>query len=212
MNASTALVEPFPVPGRRVRLAYRELQIAESGTDEQRRALGDLSALARPWDPATCTAPDLRWELWQWLDAVASWLNHQYVFDPLDAIPACWPRHRHLVHELAVLADQRHHAGRAYRSAALEDWHRSTLTAFIERMRHRVAEHCEEDHPRVWPATGRHARYLADPQRRARHEVFRADLASIATYDAADEQTGPRLAVVDTDTGEVFDGEASPRS
>ena len=56
-------------------------------------------------DPATITDPSLRAEAWDWLDAVVCWFNAEYVWDPtLGVIPACWPRHPHLVHEIAVIA------------------------------------------------------------------------------------------------------------
>jgi hypothetical protein len=40
-------------------------------------------------------------------------------------IPGCWPQHPHLVHEIAVLADQRRRAGTARTSDVLEEWHRT---------------------------------------------------------------------------------------
>jgi hypothetical protein len=46
------------------------------------------------------------------LEALVTWLNHEYVWDVANVIPPCWP-HPHLVHEIAVLADQRHRAGQA---------------------------------------------------------------------------------------------------
>ena len=91
-----AIIERFPSPGRRVEQAYRELDIAVYGSDEEKKALGSPRALARPWDPPTCVDPDLRAELWEWLDNVVAWLNHEYVWDVSTMIPACWPRHPHL--------------------------------------------------------------------------------------------------------------------
>lgn len=85
------LVQPFPEPGPHVRLAYRELSIAATGTPEQANALGDPRRLPRPWDPATCRNPALREQLWAWLDAVVTWLNTQYVWDVTGITPACWP-------------------------------------------------------------------------------------------------------------------------
>ena len=78
--------------------------------------------LPRPWDPPTCVDPDLRAELWEWLEAVVTWLNHEYVWDVSGIIPHCWPKHPHLVHEVAVLADLRRRAGQALSSDALEEW------------------------------------------------------------------------------------------
>jgi hypothetical protein len=36
----------------------------------------------------TCPQPELRAELWQWLDAVVTWLNTDYVWDVANIIPA----------------------------------------------------------------------------------------------------------------------------
>ena len=120
-------------------LAYRELDRAATGSPEQIRALGDARLLPRPWEPATCRTPQLRQQLWSWLDAVVDWLVTEYVWEATDTIPACWPQHPHLVHEIAVLADQRRRAGHAFTSDALEEWHRYSLPAFTERMKTRLA-------------------------------------------------------------------------
>jgi hypothetical protein len=69
---------------------------------------------APPWEPATCRTPPLRQQLWLWLDAVVAWLVTDYVWEAADTIPACWRQHPHLVHEIAVLADQRRRAGHAF--------------------------------------------------------------------------------------------------
>jgi hypothetical protein len=74
------------------------------------------------------------------------------VFDPVVVIPACWPQHAHLVHELAVLADRRRSADLGLASELLEEWHRFALLAFLDRMRHRVGDHCTDDHAAVWPS------------------------------------------------------------
>ena len=155
------LTQRFPHPGRRVEQAYRELDIALYGSDEEKKALGSPRALARPWDPATCIDPDLRDEVWSWLDDVVTWLNHEYVWDVAAMIPACWPKHPHLVHEIAVLADLRRRAGHALTGDALEEWHRYALPAFTERMRQRMKAHCEDKDHQPWPAQGRCERSTA---------------------------------------------------
>ena len=109
------VVEGFPRAGRRVEHAYRELDKALYGSDDEKRMLGSPRLLARPWDPPTCMDPELRADLWDWLDRVVTWLNHEYVWDTNGFIPSCWPEHPHLVHDLAVLADQRRRAGLAQR-------------------------------------------------------------------------------------------------
>ena len=53
--------------------------------------------LPRPWEPATCRAPQQRQQLLCWLDAVVDWLVTEYVWDAGDMIPVCWSQHRHLV-------------------------------------------------------------------------------------------------------------------
>ena len=133
----TPLLQPFPTPGPRVRLAYRELHLAVHGTPEQKLTVGDPALLPRPWAPATCLTAELRQQLWQWLDNVVAWLNHEYTWDVAALIPSCWPAHPHLVHEIAVLADQRRRAGLTTSSDALEEWHRYALPAFTDRLRDR---------------------------------------------------------------------------
>ena len=172
------LVQPFPRPGPALLLAHHELEVAENGTAEQRKALRTIADLPRPWSPATCTKPQLRAELWNWLDAVVLWLNHELVFDPADVIPACWPRHAHLVHELTVLADRRRRAERALTSEPLEEWHRYALPAFLDRMHHRVGDHCADDHPTVWPSAGRFSRHLDEGRATARQKAFASDLTA----------------------------------
>jgi hypothetical protein len=69
-NAQTrALIQPFPVPGRLLQLAYRELDLVINGAQDQLLALRDLRDLPRPWDPATCETPQLRKQVWSWLEA-----------------------------------------------------------------------------------------------------------------------------------------------
>jgi hypothetical protein len=68
------------------------------------------------------------------------------VSDVADAVPGCWPLHLPLVHEFAVLADQRRRAGQALTSDALEKWHRYSLPAFVERFVARLQGHYEDDH------------------------------------------------------------------
>ncbi|HYO18957.1 MAG TPA: hypothetical protein VES02_09880 [Dermatophilaceae bacterium] len=200
------LAQPFPRPGRLLEHAYWELSIAANGTPEQVKALGDLRRLPRPWDPPTCTHPDLRLELWVWLDDVVTWINHEYVWDTEAFIPACWPEHPHLVHDLAVLADQRRRAGTANTSDALEDWHRYALPAFLDRMAARLKSHCEDGH-QPWPSIGRQARHSSDPHRRRRIRSFKEDSQKplSETPDATPHR--PRLSVVDGDVVDTQTGE-----
>ena len=195
------LTQPFPAPGQLVALAYRELDLAANGSAEQIRALGDVRLLPRPWDPATCRTPQLREQLWAWLEAVVAWLLSEYVWDVADAIPACWPEHPHLVHEVAVVADQRRRAGHAFTSDALEEWHRYNLPAFTERMKARLRNHCEDGH-QPWPANGRYTRYTAETSRHTREDRYAADVRAATPVDGMGQRR-PRLGLVDLDTGEI---------
>src|SRR5690349_13193934 len=98
------IVQPFPAPTRLVDRAYAKLRVLAGGTDDQIRDLGPLERLERPWDPTRC-GPATRQQLWDWLDDVAAWVNHEYGWGVERLIPSCWPHHPHIAHELAVLAD-----------------------------------------------------------------------------------------------------------
>lgn len=193
------LVRAFPTPGPLLGTAYRDLYLATEGSDNQKAAIGDPSLLPKPWDPPTCRNPQLRAELWGWLDAVAIWINHEYVWDPDSTIPPCWPQHPHIVHELAVMADQRRRAGITLDSNALEEWHRYTLPGFLERLRGRLKAHCETDH-QPWPARGRYARYGDRRQNRNRQDSYHGDLGHLLTADPLVPER-PKLSVIDARTG-----------
>lgn len=206
-SAATApreLIAAFPRAGRRVEHAYTELDLAAgSGTRQQQSALGDVRLLARPWDPASCIDPHLREEIWQWLEQVVTWLNHEYVWDPDAMVPSCWPSHAHLVHEIAVLADLRRRAGLALTADTLEEWHRYALPAFIDRMRARLRQQCQDGGHQPWPARGRHTRHRDDTPRRDRAAAYGADVYTLGeppgmvnVAQAADPR-GPDLQVID---------------
>ena len=202
-EAGEQIVQRFPEVGPLLRLAYRELALAAHGSEQQRKALGDPARLPRPWDPASCRQPDLCAEVWEWLDAVVEWLNHEYTWDVAAMIPPCWPRHPHLVHEIAVLADQRRSAGAAPTSDGLEDWHRYALPAFFDRMRTRLRNHCDEGH-QPWPGKGRHIRHTDEASRAERADAFSSDVNALDAQSA--RATGSqRLTVVDLDTGQLRD-------
>jgi len=196
------MVAPFPQPAQLVRLAYRELHIAATGTKQQIDALGDLTRLPRPWDPPTCVQPQLRRQVWEWLEQVVTWLNAEYVWDAEAAVLPCWPQHPHLVHEIAVLADQRRRAGAELTGDTLEDWHRYSLPTFQDRTRTRTKGHCQDGHE-PWPAKGRHTRHTADATRRARTEVYDLDASSAGDVGSSTPPPLPRLSIVDLETGEL---------
>lgn len=202
--SDAVLIDPFPVPGPQVRLAYRELNLAINGTEEQRKQIGNPALLPRPWDPSTCLDADLRHEVWQWLEDVVVWLNRAYTWDASAMIPTCWPAHPHLVHEIAVVADQRRRAGLAMTSEALEEWHRYCLVAFTDRMSARLKAHCDDDHV-AWPGRGRHSEHTSDHDTEARYELYRADLEVLTrrSRPRTSASVAPRLGLVDLETGEI---------
>jgi hypothetical protein len=203
--AGQPLIRSFPEGGALIRLAYRELHIAAKGTKEQKNAIGNPNVLPRPWDPPTCANTELREQLWAWLEDVVTWLNHEYVWDVSAVIPTCWPHHPHLVHEIAVLADQRRKAGTALTSDPLEEWHRYALPAFIDRMRARIKDHCEEDHQR-WPASSRYARHTNEPSSLERTDSYIHDVQATTRRGTNAPRERPRLGVVNLETGEITDG------
>jgi hypothetical protein len=124
-----------------------------------------------------------------WLDAVVDWLISEYVWEAADTIPACWPEHPLLVHEIAVLADQRRRAGHAFTSDALEEWHGYSLPGFTERMKSRLRNHWEDGH-QPWPEKGRYTRHTAEASRRAREDRYAADLGSLRPAGATGSTAG----------------------
>jgi hypothetical protein len=105
-----------------------------------------------------------------------------------------------MVHEIAVLADQRHRAGQALSSDPLEEWHRHSLPGFTERMRIRLRNHCQEDH-QSWPAKGRYSRHVGEASPRRRMYAYAGDVRALKSPD--DQDQSPRLGLVDLETGEI---------
>ncbi len=115
-----------------------------------------------------------------------------------------------------MLADLRRRAGLALTGDAIEEWHRYALPAFVDRMRHRVGQHCSKGHE-SWPGQGRHARHLAAGAAGEREATFAADVAALHHEDEAPgapagrrawSNSGPGLRPVDgrkvePDTGKV---------
>lgn len=159
-DTSALAILPFPIPGPQLRRLYRHHWTAENGTDQEREKLNQRNVAARPWDPATLGTSALRLEMWRWLEEVVRWFNHEYAWDTSQAIPACWPEHTHLIHEIAVMADDRYRAGQAHDGGPLENWHRVCVPWFRSRMRESIQAHCEERH-QAWPARARYARYVS---------------------------------------------------
>ena len=203
------LTRAFPMPlSPQLHAAYDDLYLAANGDDKTKRRIGNPANLPRPWDPPSCQNPELRRELWGWLEQVVDWFNTEYVWDLGGGakIPPCWPHHPHLVHEIAALADQRRRASIDTTSNSLEEWHRYSVPAFIERLRLRTRTLCDEEH-KPWPGRSRHARYFSTEATRDRLAAFDADLASTELTAIG----RPRLRLVDDDgnpidavTGEVM--------
>jgi hypothetical protein len=180
-------------------MAYRELDLATSRQQDHLLPLRDLANVPRPWDLGTCETPQLRKEVWSWLEAIRHLVEPRVRLGCRRCHPSCWPQHPHLVHEIAVLADQRHRAGQALTSEALEEWHRYSLPDFTERMRTRLRNHCQEDH-QSWPAKGRYTRHIAEASCRRRGDSYDADVRAV--QPEPDHTKSPRLGLVDLDTGE----------
>jgi len=205
------LAQPFPMPtGPELQGAYSDLYLASTGDNATKKRIGNPKDLPRPWDPPTCTTEELRRELWEWLEAVAAWFNHEYVWDVGAGgfIPACWPLHPPLVHEIAVLADQRRRAGIDTTSASLEEWHRYTVPAFNERLRDRTKVLCDEVH-KAWPARSRYTRFDAASTAAARTKSYESDAATLHSAPRSTKQAVVRLATsdgksIDPETGEIL--------
>ena len=135
------------------------------------------------------------------MDAVVAWLNVEYSWDVAEMVPACWPKHPHLVHEIAVLADQRRRAELALDSELLEEWQSNSLPGFTARMRARLRQHCDDGHHN-WPGTSRQARHAGHDSARQRAEVFAADIAALPVEPPPRR---PHLGLLDLDSGEVTD-------
>ena len=154
-------VRDFPRVGERMRAAYVDVWLAGAvREEEQAPTVGVADDLPRPWDPTTCHDPQLRREVWQWLDQVVDWINTEYAWNVDGLIPECWYLHPHLVHELGTVADQRRRAAAAYTSDDLEEWQRYCLPSFLERMRHRMGSYCGDTH-KAHPGRARIFRYNA---------------------------------------------------
>lgn len=191
-----------------LKAAYEDLYLVTSGDEKTKRRIGNPASLPRPWDPPTCHTPELRRELWNWLNQVVDWFNTEYVWDLTGGamIPPCWPLHPHLVHEIAALADQRRRASIDTSSNSLEEWHRYTVPAFAERLKLRTRTLCEEDH-KPWPGRSRYTRYTSGSAARERQQAFDTDLA--VKPDVATRRPGLRIVdddgnQVDAATGEVL--------
>lgn len=172
---TTPLVQKFPRPPHWVARNLEQLRGAAAKNGDSLVP----GKIQRPWDPAGCRRAE-REKLWPWLDEVAAWINHEYVWQPAGAIPACWPAHPALVHELALLACQWVVAVNATTPQLMDEWHRLALPSFTNRLTTRLGTGCPPGRHTGWPARSRHVEF-ADAAGR-REQLFAADLQS-ATDD-----------------------------
>ena len=179
------IIEAFPMPGDLVEGAYDDLDFKRTYAEDVQRADKGSRLLPRPWDPPSCVLPELREQVWDWLERVVVWVNHEYAWDTAGMIPACWVQHPHLVHEVAVLADRRRRAALALTSADLEEFHRSVLPDFITRMHTRLRSHCEDREHQPWPSRGRHVRHCGEEASHARQRAYAADVRWLREEQAA---------------------------
>jgi len=164
------LLHPFPDPPRWVRHTFDRLKVPPDLMTQQ-----ELRELDRPWDPAGCSEV-VRAELWPWLDDVADWINHEYAWQTARSIPACWPQHPHLGHEIAVLACLRVSAAEAAGPQVLEEWHRYALPGFLERMADRLGQlGCPPGKHTDWPGRSRHTEYASPRARDLRNQQYEDD-------------------------------------
>lgn len=146
-----------------------------SGASSQRNGFPRLEALPRPWDPATCPG-GLRAELWTWLDEVAGWINTEHLWSlQISGVPACWPAHPHIAHDLAVIASSRYLTTYAVSPAPLEEWHRYALPAFLNRLNERLGIGCVAEHQRQRPRAPRDQDFVDSTQVHRRIAQFRVD-------------------------------------
>jgi hypothetical protein len=175
VGSDAQLAGRFPAPPAVIVQVLNTFATLRGDDKEAIDKLGDTTGLFRPWIVATVPG-EFRQKLWLWIDEVATWLNSSYVWRPVNMIPACWPRHPHLAHELPVLACQRATAELSNDPQLLEEWHRQALPTFLERLAVRLGESsCRTGQHQQWPAASRYAAYVCDEARAERGALFRRD-------------------------------------
>lgn len=160
MGAPRSEMLAFPEPTDRIVRVYHYLAILEGGDEAAGQLLLDEGDVPRPWDVTTIDEPELRWEVWKWLEAFVVWFNCQHAWYSNEQIPPCWPEHPGFVREIGTLADQRRVAGEATGSGPLEEWHRYAVPAFLERTRS-ARTGCENKHV-DWPGRAAWRRHISD--------------------------------------------------
>jgi len=189
------ITTPFPTPPGGIRRALELLNIRRrDDAEEMAESDADLTDLPRPWEPASCD-DDLRESVWEWCDAVATWINHEYAWRPTQMIPPCWLRHRHIARELPVLAILRWIAEESFDPGPIEEWHRYTLPTFHERMTARLGESsCRTGTHLHWPAEARHSAHTNDAAVHERQNLIYADTRPDADHSAEPATTAEQHA------------------
>ena len=161
MTQSGLLAAPFPAPPGVVATLLDELRIAANATDETEHESRRVALLPRPWEPSGCP-PEIRRNVYAWLDEVVAWINEQHTWRTDRVIPICWDQHPHIVHELAAVACLRWEAMFARTPALLEEWHRVTLPGFLRGVAERIGETgCPPGRHQPAPGGARNALYRA---------------------------------------------------
>jgi hypothetical protein len=165
-----SLAVPFPTPPGVVVGLLDELRIVAAATNETEHEARRVALLPRPWDPPSCP-PEVRRNVYAWLDQVVGWINEEHTWRTDRVIPICWDLHPHIVHELATVACLRWEATFSRTPGALEEWHRFTLPAFLGRVGDRIGETgCPPGRHQPSPGIARNAIYRDgdEPTRRRR--------------------------------------------
>ena len=174
MSESGLMAKPFPAPPGVVASALDELRLVAGATDETEHEARRVALLERPWDPPAC-GPELRRNIYVWLDQVVAWINEEHTWRTDKVVPTCWDLHPHIVHELATVACLRWETTYARTPAAVEEWHRFTLPAFLTRIVDRIGTTgCPPGRHQPSPGMGRNAIYgdqVEAARRRSRRSV-----------------------------------------
>lgn len=179
------LVQRFPEPSRLIKASIAQLELASEAAMDSAH-LAKLAGLPRPWEPGSCTG-EVRRDLWLWLEEVAHWINAEHLWAvDRPGIPECWPRHPHLVHDLATLATTRYVTTHAFSPIPLETWHRVVLPAFLDRVAERLGGDCRTGHRGGPPRADRDREYRRGPTAARRQAQFHADVAADAGAEHVD--------------------------
>lgn len=186
MTGPCLMASPFPKPPGVIAGVLDEFRIAAAATDETEHESRRVALLPRPWDPSSCP-PEIRRNVYVWLDEVAGWINEEHTWRTDRVIPICWDLHPHIVLELATVACLRWESTFARTPALLEDWYRLTLPAFLGRVVDRIGDTgCPPGRHQTSPGMGRNAIYREgdEPARRRRRRWQDEESGSTEGRDA----------------------------